>query len=97
MSIFRTAITPAIRSSAFAASSRALHVSPVAAKSATENVKEVAHKVNISVGRGLASALEKGEEVTGATKETLAPKVDKAKKATSQASEKANEASQSLR
>ena len=32
---------------------------------------EVADKANKAVGRGLASAVEKGEEATEATKETL--------------------------
>ena len=67
---------------------RSLHSSPVAAKTATEKVKEVADKVcyhiffsgveftdsvqvNKSVGRGLAHAIEKGEEATEATKEAV--------------------------
>ena len=32
---------------------------------------EVADNVNKAVGRGLASAIEKGEQVTEATKETI--------------------------
>lgn len=35
------------------------------------SVKEVADNVNKAVGRGLASTIEKGEEVTDATKQTL--------------------------
>ena len=35
------------------------------------SVYEVADKANKAVGRGLAGAIEKGEEATEATKETL--------------------------
>ena len=87
MTMLRTAFAstaPAVR-----ASTRAFHISPIASKSATEKVKEVASdvcaglvarrfrpltpflQVNIKVGQKLASAIEKGEEATQATKETL--------------------------
>jgi hypothetical protein len=66
---------------------RRLHASPIASKTATEKVSEVADKVcaralfptnhdrtgvqvNKSVGKGLASAIETGEQVTEKTKET---------------------------
>lgn len=88
MSMIRIAFastTPALR-----AGTRAFHISPIATKSATERVKEVASdvrveviphrtltelgQVNIMVGKKLASAIEKGEEATEATKETLGQK-----------------------
>ncbi|KAI9450507.1 hypothetical protein BJY52DRAFT_1302232 [Lactarius psammicola] len=50
---------------------RQLHASPAAFKTTTEKVAEVADKVNKTVGRGLASALETGEQVTEKTKQTL--------------------------
>ncbi|KAH8086599.1 hypothetical protein BXZ70DRAFT_546326 [Cristinia sonorae] len=50
---------------------RSFHASPLAAKTATDKVKEVAEKVNKSVGKGLASAIEKGEEATEATKQAV--------------------------
>ncbi|KAH9836574.1 uncharacterized protein C8Q71DRAFT_758592 [Rhodofomes roseus] len=90
MSMLRNALastTPAVR-----AGTRAFRVSPAASKSATEKVKEVASDVNIKVGRTLASAIEKGEEATEATKETLAPAAQKAKEVTGQASQKASQA-----
>jgi ATP synthase mitochondrial F1 complex assembly factor 1 len=49
------------------AARRAFHQSPVAAKT----VGEVAHDVNIGVGKGLANAIEKGEKVAHKAKETL--------------------------
>jgi len=88
---------PAVRSTTLAARSRAFHVSPIAGKSATEKVKEAASKVNMSVGKGLASAIEKGEEATETTKDTLAPAVGKAKELTGQASQKANQTSAGVR
>lgn len=92
MSLLRTALVSSNARVVFASSStslRSFHASPLAAKSATEKVKEVADnvrrptyrpvewnpdvlsQVNKSVGRGLASAIEKGEEVSEATKETV--------------------------
>ncbi|KAF8261822.1 hypothetical protein EI94DRAFT_1434377, partial [Lactarius quietus] len=50
---------------------RKLHASPAAFKSATEKAAEVADKLNKSVGKGLASAIETGEQVTEKTKQTL--------------------------
>ncbi|KAI0963059.1 hypothetical protein AcW1_000247 [Taiwanofungus camphoratus] len=94
MSLFRIALAstaPAART-ALASGSRALHASPAAGKSATEKVTEVADKVNKSVGRGLAHAIEKGEEATQTTKEKLGPTIEKAKETTGAATQKAKEA-----
>ncbi|KAF8061020.1 hypothetical protein FPV67DRAFT_1512489 [Lyophyllum atratum] len=68
------AITSSARTSAVRlsfANARALHSTPLAAKSVTEKVSEVADKVNKNVGKKLASAIETGEKATQATKETL--------------------------
>ncbi|KAI0733952.1 hypothetical protein C8Q72DRAFT_792168 [Fomitopsis betulina] len=119
MSMIRIAFastTPALR-----AGTRAFHISPIATKSATERVKEVASdvrveviphrtltelgQVNIMVGKKLASAIEKGEEATEATKETLglkltkniAPAAEKAKQAAEQARQRANQTSAGVR
>ncbi|KAH9983283.1 hypothetical protein BJV74DRAFT_743408, partial [Russula compacta] len=51
--------------------SRLFHASPVASKTTTEKVAEVADKVNKTVGQGLASAIETGEQVTEKSKETI--------------------------
>ncbi|PCH33248.1 hypothetical protein WOLCODRAFT_93180 [Wolfiporia cocos MD-104 SS10] len=99
MSMLRTAFAstaPAVRGS-----TRAFHGTPAAAKSATETVKEVADKVNKSVGRGLASAIEKGEEATEASKETLRrwsrARYMRTIEVTSHASQKANRTSAGVR
>ncbi|KDQ54832.1 hypothetical protein JAAARDRAFT_350738 [Jaapia argillacea MUCL 33604] len=80
---------------------RQLHASAVTRKTVTEKVSEVAEKVNKSVGRGLAGALEKGEEATEATKQTLGAKTEetkrKAEEASTVAGQKANEAGSAAR
>ncbi|KAF8898339.1 hypothetical protein BD779DRAFT_1483413, partial [Infundibulicybe gibba] len=84
----------ALRTSASA--SRSLHSTPVAAKTVTEKVSEVAENVNKSVGRGLASAIETGEKATENTKETLGSAAqqtkDKADHASNVAGQKTNQA-----
>ncbi|KAI0719133.1 hypothetical protein C8T65DRAFT_569568 [Cerioporus squamosus] len=92
--MLRTAFTTTTRS-AVASSSRQFHASP-SAKTITEKVAEVADKVNKKVGKGLASAIEKGEQATEATKENLGictPGVakDKAAEASQVAGQKANQ------
>ncbi|KAI0771007.1 hypothetical protein BD413DRAFT_476691 [Trametes elegans] len=67
--MLRTAFAATTRS-AVASSSRSFHSSPAAYK-VTEKVAEVADKVNKKVGQGLASAIEKGEQATEKTKETI--------------------------
>ncbi|TFY57334.1 hypothetical protein EVG20_g8589 [Dentipellis fragilis] len=57
---------------------RQLHSSPIVAKSAAEKVKEVVHEVNLKVGKGLASAIETGQEVTEKTKGKLGTTKEKA-------------------
>ncbi|KAF9040361.1 hypothetical protein BDZ89DRAFT_1109876 [Hymenopellis radicata] len=58
---------------------RSLHTTPVARKTVTEKVSEMADSVNKKLGKGLASALETGEQATKATKETLGSTVESAK------------------
>ncbi|KAF8665104.1 hypothetical protein AX16_000571 [Volvariella volvacea WC 439] len=68
---------------------RMLHSTPVACKTVGEKVSEVADKVNRKVGKGLASAIDKGEQATYATKEKL-------EHLTSQTEEKADQAKESV-
>lgn len=87
----RTAFASVNTRIVFASRSRAFHASPVAAKTATEKVKEVAdqvlsiallltwigylsiwwNQVNKTLGQKLAAGIEKGEELTEKTKETV--------------------------
>ncbi|KAF7798592.1 hypothetical protein EIP86_009814 [Pleurotus ostreatoroseus] len=66
-SLSRTALVAASASG----SRVAFHTSPVAAKGMTDTVKDVADKVNKRVGKALASGIEKGEQATEATKQTV--------------------------
>ncbi|KAJ2933564.1 hypothetical protein H1R20_g3497, partial [Candolleomyces eurysporus] len=85
--MLRTAASNTIRanSAVLFGARRQLHQTPIAAKSVKETVGDVAHDVNIKVGRGLASAIEKGEEVAQATKETLGSATEKTKEEANQA------------
>ncbi|KAH9927479.1 uncharacterized protein BXZ73DRAFT_102612 [Epithele typhae] len=91
MSVLRQAFYTTTRS-AVANSSRTIHTSPVSRKSVTEKVADVADKVNKKVGQGLASAIEKGEDVSAKTKETMGTAKEKASEASTTASQKANQA-----
>jgi len=73
---------------------RQLHSSPVAGKTVTEKVTEVADKVNKSVGKGLASAIDTGEKVVDSTKHSLG---STKRKATDTTQEKINQASESTK
>lgn len=77
--MFRRAIsvTPT-RVSLYPTSTKWLHVSSIVSKSTTEKVAEVADKVNKSVGQGLASVIETGEQATEKTRETFGAGKDKA-------------------
>ena len=68
--MFRLALTSTSRT-VLPSTSRAFHTSPIAAKTVTERVKEVADNVNIKVGKTLASGIEKGEQVAEKTKQTV--------------------------
>ncbi|CAG8577480.1 9621_t:CDS:2 [Acaulospora colombiana] len=68
--MYRAAVARASRS--LVVPSRTLHSSPLAFKTATDKAKDVAHDVNMKVGQGLASAIEKGEQVTDKAKEAAA-------------------------
>ncbi|KAJ3796447.1 hypothetical protein GGU11DRAFT_685790 [Lentinula aff. detonsa] len=50
---------------------RAFHASPTASKTITEKVSEVADNVNKKLGKGLASAIDKGEQATASTQDSL--------------------------
>ncbi|KAF9569862.1 hypothetical protein CPC08DRAFT_756839 [Agrocybe pediades] len=67
--MFRTSFTSQATKAVVGA--RRLHASPVARKTVTEKVTEVADKLNKGIGKGLASAIDKGEEVTQSAKETI--------------------------
>ncbi|ETW78376.1 hypothetical protein HETIRDRAFT_421111 [Heterobasidion irregulare TC 32-1] len=71
--------------------SRQLHATPTAAKTVTEKVSEVADTVNKKVGKGLASALDAGEEVTEKSKQVLGTSKEKAQEATDAVKEKTSE------
>jgi len=75
----------------------------VAAKTVKETVSEVADKVNKGLGKGLASAIDKGERATRATQETLGtakskdPGSDATKQEMNKASEKVDQAASSAK
>ncbi|KZP15253.1 hypothetical protein FIBSPDRAFT_833234 [Athelia psychrophila] len=73
---------------------RSLHSSPVAYKTVTEKVSEVADNVNKKVGKGLASAIETGEKAAHVTKEKAAHASNVAGAKAGEAKEKAAEASE---
>ncbi|KAJ3860126.1 hypothetical protein EV359DRAFT_49733 [Lentinula novae-zelandiae] len=93
MSLFRTAISRVSATSSL----RAFHASPAASKTVTEKVSEMAENVNKKLGQGLASAIEKGEDATSSTKESLRAffrsAADKTKEGATVAKQKANQAS----
>jgi len=95
--MLRTAFTTVNTRVVLASSSRAFHATPLAAKTITEKAAETADKVNKSVGKGLASAIEKGEEVTQSTKETLGAATENTKQTAAQAGQKANQAAAGAR
>ncbi|KAF5377237.1 hypothetical protein D9615_006345 [Tricholomella constricta] len=101
--MFNTVVA-SVRSSAVRASflnARALHSTPVAAKTVTEKVSEVADKINKNVGKGLASAIETGEQATHTAKEKLGSATEetkeKAEKASELAGQKTNQAAAGAR
>ena len=73
--MYRTVLASSSRSALFSArlpASRApFHTSPVAAKTVTEKVKEVASDVNLKMGRTLASGIEKGQQAAETTKQAV--------------------------
>ncbi|KAF9786062.1 hypothetical protein BJ322DRAFT_1107929 [Thelephora terrestris] len=98
--MFRSTLTKStIYRSVIAA--RQLHASPVVGKSVTEKVTDVAGKVNKSVGKGLAGAIDSGEKVMDSTKQSLGSAKRKATDATEDAQgmakEKVDEASKSTK
>lgn len=84
-------VTVARASRSLVVPSRTLHSSPVAFKTATDKAKDVAHDVNMKVGQGLASAIEKGEQVTEKAKEAVGATTKDAKAKAEQASTQAKQ------
>ncbi|KAK7694204.1 hypothetical protein QCA50_001384 [Cerrena zonata] len=93
----RTAFASVNTRIVFASRSRAFHASPVAAKTATEKVKEVADQVNKTLGQKLAAGIEKGEELTEKTKETVGVAKEKTKETSEVVGQKANQAAAGAR
>jgi len=83
MSILHTLASTSARTLVAA---RSIHTSPVARRTVTEAVKETVQKVNIGVGQTLAKGIEKGEEATATTQETVGAKAQEAKQKTDEAS-----------
>ncbi|KAG8838229.1 hypothetical protein FRC20_006474 [Serendipita sp. 405] len=95
--MFRVAFARSTRTlTAVSQPSRTFHSTPQALKTVTEQAKEAASTVNKKVGQGLAAAIDKGEELTESTKETLGQKKDEAsetaQKAGNLARQKSNQA-----
>ncbi|KAK7468598.1 hypothetical protein VKT23_003102 [Stygiomarasmius scandens] len=80
-----------------ASSARTIHSSPISRKTATEKISEVADNVNKKVGKGLAAAIDKGEEATNATKDALGSGSEAAKEKSKEAGQKANQAAAGAR
>jgi len=76
---------------AILSSQRRIHASY---STVTEKVGEVADKVNKSVGRGLADAIDKGEKATSAARDTIASVT---KDTTKEAGKKAQDASETVK
>ncbi|KAG8762546.1 hypothetical protein FRC20_008034, partial [Serendipita sp. 405] len=95
--MFRVAFARSTRTlTAVSRPSRTFHSTPQALKTVTEQAKEAASTVNQKVGQGLAAAIDKGEQLTESTKETLGQKKDEAsetaQKAGNLARQKSNQA-----
>ncbi|KAJ7275492.1 hypothetical protein B0H12DRAFT_263638 [Mycena haematopus] len=80
---------------------RAFHATPAAQKTVTEKVADAADKVNKDVGKGLASAIESGQQAAAATKNALGGTTAEGKKKAGEAAtvvgQKKNEAAASAR
>ncbi|KAK0198995.1 hypothetical protein F5146DRAFT_1021720 [Armillaria mellea] len=81
--------------------SSCLHTTPVARKTLTEKASEAADTVNKTLGKGLASAIDKGEKAATATKDTLASAThttkEKAGETSKVAGQKMNQAESGVR
>ncbi|KAJ3502314.1 hypothetical protein NLJ89_g8946 [Agrocybe chaxingu] len=92
---FASSSTAGIRA-ATAVSRRFFHASPISRKTVTEKASEVAQKANKKLGKGLASALDKGEKATYAAKDSIdsvaGTAEKKAKEAGTAAKQKGNQA-----
>ncbi|CAA7259960.1 unnamed protein product [Cyclocybe aegerita] len=98
---FASGSTARIAATAVSSSRRFFHASPTAHKTVTEKASEVADKVNKKLGKGLASAIDKGEKATYAAKDSIdsvAGTVEKkAKEAGTATKQKGNQAAAGAR
>ncbi|KAG5646050.1 hypothetical protein DXG03_004473 [Asterophora parasitica] len=95
ITILATSRLSAVRASFINARTR--HSTPVAAKTVTEKVSEVADKVNKKVGKRLASAIETGEQATQSAKETLGSATEETKETAENASDLAKQKTNQVR
>ncbi|KAJ6574655.1 hypothetical protein B0H19DRAFT_935456 [Mycena capillaripes] len=83
------------------AHARTFHCTPSARKTITEKVAETADTVNKKLGKGLASAIETGEEAAGSVKSTVSSTAEDGKKKAGEAAtvvnQKKNETAASAR
>ncbi|TFK30722.1 F1 ATPase assembly protein 11 [Coprinopsis marcescibilis] len=87
--MFRTAITTLRTgtSTHLPSVGRSLHSTAVCQKTVKEKVANAAEEVNLKLGKGVAAAIEKGEQVTEATKKTLGATTEQAKRNTEEVTE----------
>ncbi|KAF7340047.1 F1 atpase assembly protein 11 [Mycena venus] len=99
--MFRSAITRSTIPRSSVAYARSFHATPVPQKTVTEKVSEVADTVNKKLGKGLASAIETGQEAAASTKDTVSSTAEQGKKKAGEAAtvvgQKKNEAAASAR
>ncbi|KAK7064613.1 F1 atpase assembly protein 11 [Favolaschia claudopus] len=88
--MFRSTIARTNVSRSAAAYARSFHASYPASKTIKENVADAADTVNKKLGRGLASAIETGQDAAAATKETLSSKTEEGKKKAGEAANAVN-------
>ncbi|KAK0481576.1 hypothetical protein IW261DRAFT_1562873 [Armillaria novae-zelandiae] len=67
------------------------HTTPAARKTLTEKASEAADTVNKTLGKGLASAIDKGEKAATATKDTLSSATHTTKEKASETSKVAGQ------
>ncbi|KAJ7923045.1 hypothetical protein B0H13DRAFT_1707419 [Mycena leptocephala] len=83
------------------AHTRTFHCTPTTRKTVTEKVSEVAENVNMKLGKGLAGAIETGEQAASKTKSTISSTTEEGKKKAGEAAtvvgQKKNEAAASAR
>ncbi|KAF8320030.1 hypothetical protein DL93DRAFT_1923051 [Clavulina sp. PMI_390] len=100
MSFVARSIRP-IAARASIVTARPISSSSVRSKTVTESAKDTLNSVNMKVGKGLASAIETGEDLTKKTKDAVAGGTEEAKAKAEQgattASQKGNQAAADAR